>query len=203
MIRYSVVIEQPDSEPITLDQAKDHLEYQGTLKDQAINSLIPTARRICEVYTGLSLITQERSIKMDRFPCYYNPIEVPYGPVQSILTFTYTNSDGDPTILVEGTDFLADYDSRICRLYAIDSNGNKTSWPTDVKCMPNAIEVTYQAGYDDVSGELTPEQARTGIKRVIAQLFEGRGDSDNGECPDWTTKTILDTIKVSWNANYD
>lgn len=203
MIQYSIVTEQPDSEPVTLDEAKDHLEYTGTLKDEAIQSMITAARRICEKYTGLSFVTCERSVKMDRFPCYYDPIIVPYGPVQAILTFTYFDSNQDEITLTEGTDFEMDNHSRVCRLYAIDSNGQKTSWPTALY-KPNAITITYQAGYDDASGEVTPEEARIGIKRVLAKLFENRGDTSGKDgIIDWDTQTILDGIKVTWNANYD
>jgi len=69
MIQYSIVTEQPDSEPVSLAEAKTHLEYAGTAKDNYITGLIKTARQLCESYTGLSFVTKERETKLDRFPC--------------------------------------------------------------------------------------------------------------------------------------
>jgi uncharacterized phiE125 gp8 family phage protein len=205
-IVYSLVNEQPELEPVTLENVKGHLEYYGSLKDSYIAGLITTARRSCEVYAGLSLVTQERSIKLDRFPCsrYENGwksyIEVPYGPVQYITSLTYTNNDDTTTVLTEGTDFELDLSEKLAKVYAIDSEGNKTSWPSDVKNVVSPIELIYTAGYDDVSGQPVPAQAKTGIYRIVARLFEDRGDAGT-EIMDWGTQTILDEIKVTWNAD--
>lgn len=205
MILYSVVSEQPDTEPITLEEVKGHLEYYGNLKDSYIQGLITTARRLCEGYVGLSLVTQERSLKLDRFPCsrYENGwkrhIEVPYGPVQYIVSFSYENEDGTTTTLTEGTDFLLDTHNRLARLYPIE-NGEIDSWPTDNKYILNGITINYVAGYDDVSGTPVPSEAKTAIMRLVARMFEDRGDSLKDEIIDWGTQTMLDNIKVSWNA---
>src|SRR5689334_11038984 len=196
MIIYSRVTEQPDNEPVTLQEAKTHLEYTGTLKDAYIKSLIKSARRICEGYAGLSFVTQERSVKLDRFPgnCF---IYLPYGPVQAVTSFTYTDSDNNPVTLVEGTDFQLDNHSPVARISAIDSNGEITSWPTDAKNQLQGIEIVYQTGFDNVSGEPIPADAKTAVLRVIAKLFENRGDETqasmrfvNNGILDWETQTI-------------
>lgn len=204
MIVYSRVTEQPETEPVSLAEAKVHLEYQGTAKDGYINSLIKTARRICEGYSGLSFVTQERAIKMDHFPIYKRYIEVPYGPVKSIDSFTYTHDDGNTVTLVEDTDFVADYDSGVCRLYPIDDEGDIDLWPTDVKKKPNAIVINYTAGYDDATNPI-PEQAKQAILMQLAAMFEQREDARQGEVTMvvWNSMSILDTIKVTWNAHQD
>ncbi len=206
MIIYSVVNEQPEIEPVTLEEAKGHLEYYGTLKDSYIQSLITTARRLCERYAGLSLVTQERSVKLDRFPCskyengYKNFIEIPYGPIQYIESFTYEKDDLTTGTLVENTDFRVDTHNRIARIYAIE-NGESDSWPSDVRDVLNPITITYVAGYDDVSGEPVPAEAKIAILRLVARMFEDRGDSDNKMIIDDATADLLDPIKVTWNAD--
>lgn len=204
MIQYSIVTEPPDSEPVTLQEAKDHLEYTGTAKNNLIQSLIKSARRICEKYAGLSLVTQEREIKLDRFPCKLY-IDVPYGPIQSITSFTYLNDTGGTTTLVEDTDFKLDAHSRIARVYPIDEDGVIDTWPTNVRDTIHPVSIIYQAGYDDVSGEQTPEEAKIVIKQLVAKMFEHRGDDGTGKggILDWDMQTILDNIKVTWNANVD
>jgi uncharacterized phiE125 gp8 family phage protein len=211
MIVYSRVTEQPDSEPISLDEAKEHLEWVGTSKDNYITSLIKTARRVCEAYSGLSFVTQERVVRLDYFPCYnQNPyrklwIEVPYGPVQAITMFQYSNDAGGTTTLVEGTDFIVDYHSPVCRIYPLE-DGEIGTWPDDVRHIPYAITIGYQTGFDDVSGEPLPEQARQAILLQVAAMFESRQDETVGAVShkiNMNSEAILDTIKVYWNAHTD
>jgi uncharacterized phiE125 gp8 family phage protein len=213
MIQYSIVTEQPDTEPVTLTEAKTHLEYSGEGKNGYIASLITTARRLSEAYAGLSFITQTRRVKLDYFPCTGYDfvrqklyIELPYGPVQSVESFTYLNDDGvTTTTLTEGTNFTLDSHSRIARLYPIE-NGEMSSWPTDVRNIPHAITIDYNAGYDDVSGETMPSQIKQAIYMYLTLYFENRGDNQGKGFQDalpWHCMNILDSIKVTWNANYE
>lgn len=205
MIVYSRVTDQPEFEPVSLIEAKTHLEYTGTAKDAYITSLIKSARRICEGYSGLSFVTQERSIKMDAFPIYKRYIEVPYGPVQSIDSFTYIHDDGHTVTLVEDTDFVLDTHSGVCRVYPIDSDGDVDLWPTDVKKKPNAIVLNYTAGYDEAVNEPLPEQIKQAMLMQIAAMFEQREDGRQGEATMvvWNSMSILDTVKVAWNAHQE
>jgi uncharacterized phiE125 gp8 family phage protein len=205
MIIYSRVTDQPATEPVTLTEAKTHLEYQGSAKDAYILSLIKTSRRLCEAYAGLSFVTQERSVKLDHFPFSHSYIEVPYGPVQTIDSFTYLNEDGTTTTMVENTDYVVDTHSGICRLYAIDSAGEIDLWPTDIKSRPNAITIVYTAGYDEAVNEPLPEIAKQAMLMQMGALFEQREDARQGEVTPifWNSMTLLDIIKVTWNANQD
>lgn len=214
MIIYSKITEYPNSEPVTLTEAKAQLEYSGTAKNTFIESLITTARQVCEAYAGLSFVTQERRIKLDRFPCggstlkrdFSSGIVIPYGPVQSIDSITYTDTNGDEQTLVEGTDFIADIDSDLGRVYAIDSSGDVTAWPS-AKNIPNAVVINYTAGFDDVSGVHLPAIAKQAILLQVASMFENRQDEVIGTTATIATrismdsKALLDNIKVTWNAN--
>lgn len=202
MIIYSRVVDQPATEPVTLSEAKVHLEYTGTAKDSFINSLIKTARQICETYSGLSFITQQRIIKLDAFPIGINAIEVPYGPIQSIDSFTYTDSDGNTITLDENLDFMLDNHSGISRLYALNSDGEITSWFTDVKRIPQAVSVLYTSGYDTLVNEPLPEIAKQAILLQVGSMFENRQDEVSGTINtiNWNSMTILDSIKVTWSA---
>lgn len=213
MILYSRVTEIPDSEPVDLTIAKSYLTVVGDSENALINTLIKSARRMAENYTGLSIVTQERTIKLNYFPCYSlsNPrqfITIPYGPVQSITAFTYTNTDGDEIELVEGTDYLLDDHAQPARVYAIDTGGEITTWPS-TKRVPNAVSIVYQAGYDDVSGEATPEEVKTAILRQVKMMYDKREDDPKGvigfegSVTDLclSSRMMLDSFKVYWNAN--
>lgn len=208
MILYSKVTEAPTDEPVTLDEAKNHLEVTGTSKDAYITSLIKAARRICENDAGLSFITQTRVVKLDRFPgCLpyhrHNPhreIILPYGPVAEVTDFTYFDSDGNPQTLSIDTDFYFDGHSGVARLRPINS------WPS-TKLMPNAVSIEYTAGIDlddDTSEEYLPI-VKQAILLQVASFFENRQDEVPGSMSEinWNSKTLLDSIRVTWNANYD
>jgi uncharacterized phiE125 gp8 family phage protein len=205
MIQYSIVTDQPDFEPVSLGDAKTHLEYVGTSKNGYITSLIKAARRMCEAYAGLSFITQTRRVKLDNFPCSKLYIELPYGPVQSVESFTYAKDDGTTGTLTEGTDFILDIHSRVARVYPINADGEVDTWPSDVRNIPHPVTIDYNAGYDDISGEALPEQIKQAILMQVASMFENRQDEQQGgnSMVNWNSMAMLDTIKVTWNANYD
>lgn len=207
MIQYSVVTTQPASEPITLKEAKTHLEVIGTSKDTYITSLITTARRLCEAYAGLSFVTQTRRVKLDYFPCDKLYIELPYGPVQSITTFSYLNDAAGTTTLTADVTYKLDIHSRLARVYKIDSSTTEIeTWPTNLKDVPHPITITYVAGYDSAINETQPEQIKQAILMYLTKYFENRGDTQGKGFDDalpWECMHILDSIKVTWNANYE
>lgn len=202
MIIYPIVTSQPDYEPVTLAEAKEFLEYDGNRKDAMIMRLVTSARQVCESYTGLSFVTQERSIRLDRFPCTKNYINLPYGPVQSVISAEYIDDNGDTVTMVEGTDFEISIYRGVARLYPI-SDGVRDVWPTNVQDIDEAITIVYQTGYDDVSGLPLPTVAKQAILMVTSRLFEHRGDDGMKEgILTWDVQSMLDTIKVTWNAEY-
>jgi uncharacterized phiE125 gp8 family phage protein len=203
MIIYPIVTSQPDTEPVTLDEAKQHLEYDGDRKDDMINRLITTARQACESYAGLSFVTQERSIRLDRFPCNRSYVYLPYGPVQAVISAEYIDTDGDTVTMVEGTDYEVAIYGGVARFYPI-TDGVRSAWPSDVDSINEAITIVYQTGYDSVSGLPLPGVAKQSILMVLTRLFENRGDQGTKDgILTWDVQTMLDTIKVTWNADYN
>ncbi|WP_096232267.1 head-tail connector protein [Thermoanaerobacterium sp. RBIITD] len=53
-----ILIEGPELEPVSLEEAKLHLRVDGTEEDALISALISTAREFCESFTGRSLALQ-------------------------------------------------------------------------------------------------------------------------------------------------
>lgn len=189
MIKYSKVTVQPTVEPLTVAEAKYHCKVDDTSQDETnyFSRLITRARRIAENYSGLSFLTQTREMTLDYFPC--GIIEIPYGPVQSI-EITYIDTDDVIQTLVEGTDYRISGD----RVQAI--NG----WPTP-KDQIDAVTITYMAGYTNAGEDHLPEEAIEACGKIVARLYEKRGDEDFTVLTD-EIMDILDNIKVYWNANY-
>lgn len=208
MIIYSRVIDQPATEPVSLSEAKTHLEYFGTAKDAYITSIIKVARQLCEAYSGLSFVTQQRLVKLDTFPCDIKCIEIPYGPVQTIDSFTYENSDGGTTNMTFDLDYIFESHSGLCRIYALNTDGEVDSFPTDLRKIPQAVSITYTAGYDALVNEEMPEIVKQAILLQVASMFENRQDEVAGSINmmnwntiNWNSKALLDFIKVNWSAN--
>lgn len=203
MILYSRVIDFSDSEPVSLDEAKDHLEITGTAKDTMITRLITVARTMCEAYAGLSFVTQQRKIVMDYFPC--GKIKIPYGPVQYIDSVTYIDSNGDEVEL-DPANYHLDNNGDLAKLSYLE-DGKFSAWPPTAD-EPNAVEIIYTAGYHDVSGIPLPPVVKQAILMQVATLFENRQDEVVGttgtvvSMVNINSQTLLDTIKVYWNASY-
>lgn len=206
-IKYSKVIYEPQTEPVSTAEAKAHLRVTDDNDDAYIATLIKVARRMCEGYAGVSFITQTRVMKLDYFPsCLPHEIELPFGPVLAIsgndtkaptpnaLGITYVDDDGDTQTLVLNTDFYLDSHSDVARLSPVDS------WPTDVDDRVNAITVTYTAGYTSV-----PEVVKQAMLLQIGSLYENRQDEASGSSSmlHWSSTALLDNIKVYYNARQD
>lgn len=193
MVVHSKVIVHPATEPLTVADAKYHCKVDDTAVEETdfFSRLIWRARRIAENYTGLSFLTQTREINFDRFPC--GIIEIPYGPVQSISSFKYIDTDGVEQTLVLNTDFRVDTKSNPARIQYIDS------WPT-AKEQINAVTIQYLAGHTNVGQDVLPEEAVDMCARLVARLYEKRGDEGLTPLTD-EIMDIGDQIKVYWNAN--
>lgn len=192
MIYYSKVTSQPTEEPVTLDEAKDQLRIRDFDEDDDyITSLITVARQLCEKDAGLSFYTQTRVLKLDHFPSWNKPIILPYGPVQSITTFAYTDSSGAARTMTENTDYKKDLDSDLANVVSIDG------WPDTDLDVPNSVVITYVAGYSSL--ETIPAVIKHAILAAIATLYENREEKELGG----VSRTLLDTVRVSWNAGQD
>lgn len=202
-IKYSKVIYEPQSEPVSVAEVKTPIRITGTDQDSYLTTLIKVARRMCEKYAGLSFVTQTRQMKLDRFPCDTSePIEIPYGPVLAIngsdaatpantLGVSYVNDAGNTTSLTLDTTFRLDSASDIARIQPIDD------WPTDVDDERiNAVTITYTAGHSSV-----PPEAKQAIIVQVVKMHEDPEGSNGGLCP--AAIALLDNIKVYWNAWQD
>jgi uncharacterized phiE125 gp8 family phage protein len=191
MIHYSKVIQPNYQDPVWLSEAKDHLniESDDTSKDALITQKIVVAAAMCEKYAGLSFMTQTRRVTLDNFYCT-GDIILPYGPVQSVTDFIYL--DGDD-VEQDFTDYTLDTHSQLAKVRVNVGE----SWPTTNLGMNN-VQIDYVAGVANAV-DVFPE-AREAIFRLVAKLFEHRGDSNDGGLMTEEITDLLDAIKVYWYA---
>lgn len=88
------VITGPAAEPITLAEAKKHLELAEYIEqhDVKIGSLISAARERAEAITGRQLMTATLELRLDRFPSGNEEIKLPRPPLQSVASVKYQDT---------------------------------------------------------------------------------------------------------------
>jgi len=139
-----------------------------TTQDSLLSTLITAARQQVEATTQRALITQTWYGYLDHFPSA-SFFELPFGQLQSVDDFDYTDSDGTVTEMTVTTDYLVDSDSdpgRVVLPYGV-------SWPSFTAYPVNPIAVEYVCGYGDTASTV-PASLRTAIKMKVEDLFNHR-----------------------------
>ncbi len=144
-----------DSESLSLTDVKDHLRITTSDDDDSLRFLIASVRKQTERHIGKTLVTSTWECKFDSFAVEIN---LPMGPVQSITTVAYTDTDGNAQTF---TDFQYDSRGRLRAAYGYD-------WPS-TREMFDAVTVTY------VCGQTHAGNVDEDIKQAML-LWIGAGD---------------------------
>lgn len=180
---------EPATEPIATAEAKQHLLIASavTAHDTFIASLVTAARKYVEDMLNRSLITTVWELTLDRFP--YSAVEfpLPRSPIQSIGSITYVDGNGDSQTWASSNYTLSRYrePARLSLAYS-------KMWP-EVRFQPNAVTVTFTAGYGDADD--VPQPIKQAILLLIGHWFEHRSEVDAG-----TLKQIPMAVESLLNA---
>jgi uncharacterized phiE125 gp8 family phage protein len=187
-----VVTTPPVVEPVTLAEAKDHLNVTISDDDARIQNYIRTARQKLETRYGIAMITQTLTLGRDYFPNLfgigfaptanwwvgsnwsgqYDHEELRYGfltlrgPVQSITSVTYLDTTGAAQVWAS-SNYLLDADAMPGRLFLAL---NKT-FPTTAP-LPGAVKVAYVSGY--TKPELVPDDWKAAVKLLTGEYYQNR-----------------------------
>jgi uncharacterized phiE125 gp8 family phage protein len=149
----TVTIQPPTGEPITLEEVRRYLRidvpgFQGdTAQDENLRSCITGARRILEENIDKSIGVQTLMVAADSFAAlatcyegaYSQSIELPYGPIRSVLSIKYTATDGSLATVDPSTYKLTEVPPQ--RIVLKSGSG----WPA-ASTEPESVRVTYVAG---------------------------------------------------------
>jgi len=175
------VIQAPIAEPISIEEARAHLEakpYEDSdvdpIDDVMIEGWLAAAREHCENFLGLSLSTRVLEVALDEFPLSTSldglPIDLPMGPVREIQSISWG----------EGSDDELDADAFVLDNYRLPARVRPvaTAWPVVVPAT-NLVRIRYLAGYgvDSDGGEPMPKAIRAAILLILGHLFRNREDS--------------------------
>lgn len=159
-------VSEPSIEPVSLEEAKAHLNYDATDKDALIEALISAARAHVENICHIAVAQSEWLLTYDEFPS--GALEIPKSPLISIDAVVYDDADGIAQT-IDSADYFVDASQPFGWLIPNDD------WPETLSAA-NAVRVTFTAGYAIQSGDVneTPKALRQAILLLIGQWFENR-----------------------------
>jgi uncharacterized phiE125 gp8 family phage protein len=155
----------PAAEPVTLEEAKNHLRVDTAEDNALISSLITAARDLAERATRRAFITQTWQMFFDSVTAEF---EIPKPPLKSVESIKVLDEDGNETT-VDSSYYDVDKAENSPGRVKLKSG---CCWPTHRGFASFIVE--FKAGYGD-SGSDVPELLKKGILQLIGHLYDNRG----------------------------
>lgn len=154
---------------VSLAEIKAHLRVDGNSEDALLVGLINAATSHAEAHTGTA-IAQAQMVK--KLPCFGNSGLT--APLISVDSVQYVDDDGATQTL----------SSAVYSAVGLWTSGNPNlmpyltlaynqDWPS-TRAIPEAVTVTYTAGYPSVS---LPDDIRAAICLLVGHLYENREET--------------------------
>lgn len=190
------VITPPAALPVTVAEAKAHLNVEHAADDTLILAYIETAVQLAQHLTDRQLVEAEYELVLDGFP--RDPvlsqlagrpiglIEFPKPPLLTVESIKYLDQDGVQQTLAS-TEYEVDSDGLVGRVYPAYGK----CWPV-TRAMPNAVRLRFTCGwameYDETTSPPAsppvwtgPEAIKTWIKVRVATLYAQRESLVQGQ----------------------
>ena len=157
----------PASTPVTLAEAKRHCNVVASDEDDLLTRLIAAATELVERDSNRALITQTLVLTRTGFPDG-NKLPLSRSPLQAVESVEYVDTAGNTQVFA-ATNYHVD-SAREPGLIWLNEDSN---WPTLVSRRPDAVTVTYTAGYGD-DPEDVPERARQAVLLLVGHWYRVR-----------------------------
>lgn len=160
----------PTSEPITLEQAKEHCQVEGDEYDDVLNAYIAAARAAVESLTGMQMLTATYQVGFAKFPRgNLGRLHLPRRPATAVTSVTYYDTNNTQQTLSTS---LWDLVTATPRSYLIPAW--QQTWP-EVRDQPGAenVTVTFTAGYSAAAS--VPKEIINATKMLIRDLYDNPG----------------------------
>lgn len=163
------LIAHPALEPITLAEARAQCRIDDSTEDALLAIYIQAARQHAEGLLFSALITQTWEQTLDAFPA--DEIKLIKPPVLGITSVAYTDANGDPATMAEGSYVL---DAATGPGWLFPASG--TSWPSTAPVI-NAVRIRFTAGFGPAAADV-PAPIRQWLLLTIAYLHAQRESHD-------------------------
>lgn len=193
-------VSQPDSEPVSLIEAKQHLRVDFDDDDSLILGYIAAARQYCERLMDRAIFQRSMRLTLDTFPlpsfdgtvgtttkdvyldwyCRELIIRLPKPATISVESITYRDNDGT-TKTLDPSYYVVDVTSEPARIAPAPGH----TWPALQNYVPGQVVIDYTAGtYDE---DNCPWTIKAAILLVLGHLYANR---------EQTTETALKTLPL-------
>ena len=202
------VTTQPTIEPISIEEAKEHLRLDDDVDDIPVKTFIKASRLWAEKYTGRAFITRTLQQSVDSTAsildplyegirtgietrAYSNYIELAASPAISVTSINYYN-DSDTQSTWATSNYYVDTISDLGRIYLRDGG----TFPTDLRAA-NGLEINYTAGYGSSRSDI-PDDIRLAMLQYMTFVYEHRGEQEGGTppMPPKILSTLLNPYKI-------
>lgn len=167
----------PALEPVSLEEAKEHIRVMDQTQDGLVDVLIVAAREMAETLSGgRQYITAQWKSTLCMFPYCGGMIELPKPPLQSVESIKYVDMAGTLQTLSPS-------------VYQVVTSGQVGAivtkygqfWP-DTREEADAVRIEFTAGYGD-EPEDVPATIRHAVKLLVGHLYENREPVVVGSTP--------------------
>jgi len=166
MIPY--LITEPAEEPLTVDEAKEHLRVDISDEDTLIGAYLTAARIHYEQAIWRPLITQTLGYRLHQWP-YTDYLLLPRPPLQSVTSIAYVDSVGGANTFA-ASNYNVYVNGDVGTIYLKDGS----NWPSTTLQPGPSILITYVAGYGDA--EDVKEIDKQAIRLLLGHFYENRED---------------------------
>lgn len=158
-------IVQPEAEPVSLDEAKQHCKVEFADDDALISMLIVAARQMAESQTGRALVAQTWKQTFDAFPVAAMSLEKL--PLKSVSSVKYYDANGEQQTLDAGA-----YSVHPSEQSGLVAPVPGACWPA-TQARIDAVEVRFVAGYGDAVD--VPKDVKLWMLLHICNWYDNRG----------------------------
>lgn len=158
--------------PVSLELIRMHLRNEDLRVDDAlVRALILSATQNIEAQYGLALLEQTVVQTHNAFPASSDtPMLLRIAPLLSVTSIAYIDAAG-----ATQTWSASQYTSGRFNNTAFIVPKIGYTWPSGLAKMPNAVTITYDAGYGTKSDNI-PEPIKQAILLNVGWLYENRED---------------------------
>jgi uncharacterized phiE125 gp8 family phage protein len=194
------LITGPTEQVLTIEEVKGYLRVDDGEEDAIVGNLIAAATQRLDGRDGIlgrCLMHQTWQLALARFPA--SAITLPLPPTIGVLSVKYLDTNGQLQTLSEVA-------------YRIIPGGWEgaqvipavgLSWPSVAPRSPDAVRVTFQAGYESVGSPpqvAVPEPIRQAMLLMISDWYDQRSNVVMGTSVEplpFATETLLAPYRVN------